>query len=144
MLLLRLCPLIPFNGLNYCCGITGVSLHDFVLSMVGVLPFQLFTVIVGATTTSLAISTNQIHENPGQELAWIILICSGIGFGIVALIYTWKLVKKELRKVRNEIGSEQFADLIVLSFSSLSYSTRVHPGTRNYLGTIGFLFAPTS
>lgn len=23
MLLFRLCPLIPFNALNYCCGITG-------------------------------------------------------------------------------------------------------------------------
>jgi uncharacterized membrane protein YdjX (TVP38/TMEM64 family) len=101
MLLLRLCPLIPFNALNYCCGITGVSLHDFVLSLVGVLPFQLFTIIVGATAGSLAMSSNyNSMYNAGQELAWIILICSGIGFGIVALVYTWRLVKKELQKVR--------------------------------------------
>jgi uncharacterized membrane protein YdjX (TVP38/TMEM64 family) len=104
MLLLRLCPLIPFNGLNYCCGITGVSLHDFTMSLVGILPFQIFTAVVGATAGTLALSSN--HNNMysnSQQLGWIILICSGIGFGIIALVITWTLVKKELQKVRGAV-----------------------------------------
>ena len=101
MLLLRLCPLIPFNGLNYICGITGVKLEPFVFSLVGILPFQIYTVIVGATTGSLALSSHgPEHNNETQKLGWVVLIASGCAFGIVALVYTWKLVKKELRKVR--------------------------------------------
>jgi uncharacterized membrane protein YdjX (TVP38/TMEM64 family) len=110
MVLLRLCPLIPFNGLNYCCGITGVSLHDFTLSLVGVLPFQLFTVIVGATAGTLAMQTNRnsysyYSDSTNQQLGWIILICSGVAFGIIALVYSWTLVKQELQKVGFGVSS---------------------------------------
>ena len=98
MLLLRLCPLIPFNGLNYCCGITGVRLEDFAMSLIGILPFQIFTVFVGATAGSLALR-DQSQYNPSQEVGFVILIASGCAFGIIALVYIWKLVKKELRKV---------------------------------------------
>lgn len=97
MLLLRLCPLIPFNGLNYCCGITGVRLEDFAMSLIGILPFQIFTVFVGATAGSLALR-DQSKYNPSQEVGFVILIASGCAFGIIALVYIWKLVKKELRK----------------------------------------------
>eukprot|EP00934_Nitzschia_sp_Nitz4_P007370 Nitzschia sp. Nitz4//scaffold238_size30058//28406//29867//NITZ4_008008-RA/size30058-augustus-gene-0.20-mRNA-1//-1//CDS//3329543555//7360//frame0 len=100
VLLLRLCPLIPFNALNHLCGITGVRLEEFALSLVGVLPFQIFTVIVGATTGSLILAPGHQadHYNELQHLGWIILLASGVGFGLVALVYTWKTVKKELRK----------------------------------------------
>lgn len=99
MLLLRLCPLIPFNGLNYCCGITGVKLESFVFSLIGILPFQIYTVIVGATTGRLTLSANgPDHNNESQHLGWTVLIASGCAFGVIALVYTWKLVKKELRK----------------------------------------------
>lgn len=106
MLLLRLCPIIPFNGLNYCCGITGVKLEAFAFSLVGVLPFQIYTVIVGATTGSLRLSSaGPEYNNESQRVGWMLLIAAGCTFGIVALVYTWKLVKKELRKVRNDISA---------------------------------------
>lgn len=101
MILLRLCPLIPFNAMNYICGITGVSTHDFTMSLIGILPTQVFLVIVGATAGHLAIDANsKKYNNHNQFLAWSALITFGIVFGVVAMVYTWKLVKIELQKVR--------------------------------------------
>jgi uncharacterized membrane protein YdjX (TVP38/TMEM64 family) len=111
MLLLRLCPLIPFNGLNYCCGITGVSLEDFTMGLIGILPFQVFTVIVGATTGTFALrsahNVGQDQYSSNQEIGFVILIASGCAFGLIALVYIWKVVKQELRK-ELELTPEQF------------------------------------
>ena len=102
MFLLRLCPLLPFNGLNYCCGITKVSLQDFTISLIGVLPFQIFVVVVGATTGTFALTNgyNNFDYNPRQEVGFVFLVAFGIGTSIIALVYSWRIVKKELRKVR--------------------------------------------
>eukprot|EP00978_Attheya_sp_CCMP212_P038547 scaffold192017_cov55-Attheya_sp.AAC.1 len=94
MLLLRLCPIVPFNGLNYIGGITKVSPKDFTFALVGTLPFQLLLVIIGATTKSLV----EVDPNNTQELWLIIVVCAGIGFGIVAIVAAWKTCKKELQK----------------------------------------------
>jgi hypothetical protein len=135
MLLLRLCPLIPFNGLNYICGITGVSLHDFTLSLVGILPSLIFTAVVGATAGTLALSSNHnsIYSN-SQQLGWIILICSGVAFGIIALVLTWKLVKKELQKVSGVVktGRRRYETFLIILLLL---------GTRNLFGRTGILFA---
>lgn len=112
MLLLRLCPLIPFNGLNYCCGITGVRLEDFCMSLIGILPFQIFTVFVGATAGSFALRDKDKY-NPSQEVGFVVLIASGVAFGIIALVYIWKLVKKELRKV-SSYGGNAFRCFVLL------------------------------
>ena len=101
MFLLRLCPLLPFNGLNYCCGITNVSLQDFTLSLVGVLPFQIFVVVVGATTGKFALTNGyNLEYNRKQEIGFVFLVSLGIATSLIALVYSWKIVKKELRKVR--------------------------------------------
>ena len=72
MFLLRLCPVIPYNGLNYCCGISDVSVLDFVISLVGIVPFQLFTIIVGSTAANY--STGNLHNNADQELGMFCIV----------------------------------------------------------------------
>ena len=94
MILLRLCPIVPFNGLNYVCGITGVPAYTFVHSLIGLLPFQIYTVVIGAASASL------VSKHSGL-IAWTALITSGIVIGVIALVFLWKIVKKELRKVRH-------------------------------------------
>ena len=101
MLLLRLCPIVPFNGLNYIGGVTKVSAQDFTLALVGTLPFQLLLVLIGATAENLV----EIDLTNAQQLGLIIVVCAGIGFGIVAIIVTWKNCQKELQKVRRDIYS---------------------------------------
>jgi len=109
MLLLRLCPILPFNGLNYCCGITKVSLQDFTFSLIGMIPLHIFMVLVGATTGKLTLAREEeIVYNPLQELWFIFLVGFGIGTSLIALVYSWRIVKKELRKVRIRLFRERF------------------------------------
>ena len=105
MLLLRLCPLIPFNGLNYCCGVTGVSLTAFITSLIGILPFQIYTISVGATAGMLSLKNVDRPKADGDDsnyehqfVGWIVLILSGIIFGLFGVVTIWRLVKKELAK----------------------------------------------
>ena len=137
MFLLRLCPLLPFNGLNYCCGITNVSLQDFTLSLVGVLPFQIFVVVVGATTGKFALTNGYNFEyNRKQEIGFVFLVSLGIATSLIALVYSWKIVKKELRKVRGitsmdvtladlDNGSDVIRDVHRNTFITPSFTCRV-------------------
>jgi len=112
MLLLRFCPIIPFNGLNYCCGITGVTLHDFTLSLIGMLPFQTFTIVLGATAGAIELQNLKNDEyTKRQQSAFIVFIVTGVIFGIVAIVYASRLVKQELKR---ELGlsSEEFECMI--------------------------------
>ncbi|KAG7352386.1 SNARE associated golgi protein [Nitzschia inconspicua] len=115
MLLLRLCPILPFNGLNYICGITGVSLHDFTFSLIGVLPFHIYTTVVGATAGVLRLdqlrNPNNAEHTRLQHISFIVLIATGVFFGLIAMVYTWRLVKIELKR-ELELTSEEFEELI--------------------------------
>jgi uncharacterized membrane protein YdjX (TVP38/TMEM64 family) len=109
MLLLRLCPVIPFNGLNYVLGVTGVSAEDFLFSlMIGSLPLMLLTVVMGATAErvyNLRYHETNYYSNPetisnsAERLAYTVLLFSGLAFAVIAVVYTWKKAKKELQKV---------------------------------------------
>jgi uncharacterized membrane protein YdjX (TVP38/TMEM64 family) len=99
MLLLRLCPLVPFSALNYIGGVTGISWRDFAASLVGILPMTILTVLLGASTGSLV---DESEKTKGQQLWFIIIFCSGLAFGIIAIVYTWKLVRRELQSVRTK------------------------------------------
>lgn len=115
MLLLRLCPILPFNGLNYICGITGVSLHDFAFSLVGILPFHIYTTVLGATAGVLKLDNlrypNSAEHTRLQHIGFIFLIVTGIFFGLIAMVYAWRLVKIELKR-ELELTSEEFEELI--------------------------------
>ncbi|EED86849.1 predicted protein, partial [Thalassiosira pseudonana CCMP1335] len=53
MILMRLNPLIPFGVLNYLFGISGVSWESFILAMVGVMPWHLWLICLGASANSV-------------------------------------------------------------------------------------------
>ena len=52
--LTRLSPLFPFNLLNYAFGITQVSLKDYVLGSVGMIPGTILYVYIGSLIGSVA------------------------------------------------------------------------------------------
>jgi uncharacterized membrane protein YdjX (TVP38/TMEM64 family) len=55
VLLLRLSPVIPFSFLNYALGVTQVSLIDYVVGMVGMIPATMAYVYFGALAGGIAV-----------------------------------------------------------------------------------------
>ena len=94
MVLMRLNCLIPFSVLNYVFGVTGVDWMLFLLAMVGVLPWHLLLICLGASAETM------YDEHYETSLIGAILIGMGIASGIIGLVVTWKFAKKELQKVR--------------------------------------------
>ncbi|NJL64451.1 MAG: TVP38/TMEM64 family protein [Methylacidiphilales bacterium] len=74
--LTRLSPLFPFNLLNYAFGITQVSIKDYILGSMGMIPGTVMYVYIGSLTTDLAmIGMESSPVNP--ILQWSLRI---IGF----------------------------------------------------------------
>lgn len=53
VLLLRLCPLVPFNAFNYLMGVTGVSFINYAIGGVGMIPGTVVYVFIGTTLGSI-------------------------------------------------------------------------------------------
>ena len=77
MILLRLSPLIPFNALDYISGVTSISLRDYTVALVALLPGALLLCFVGASASSLSDATT---TSTGKTVK-IFTIVSGILFG---------------------------------------------------------------
>jgi uncharacterized membrane protein YdjX (TVP38/TMEM64 family) len=64
VLLTRLSPLFPFNLLNYAFGVTQVSLKDYVLGSLGIIPGTVMYVYLGSLAGDLA--TMNISNQPSN------------------------------------------------------------------------------
>ena len=93
MVLMRLNCLIPFGVLNYVFGITGVDWAVYSLAMIGILPWHLLLICLGASS-----ATVYADSGSGVSMLQIILMSTGAAFGIISLAITWKFAKKELQK----------------------------------------------
>lgn len=68
MLLLRLCPIIPFNGLNYIGGVTSVSLEEYTQALIGILPITLLWSTVGAVSSIQMLQECTEHQGRVSHL----------------------------------------------------------------------------
>ncbi|TVP61956.1 MAG: TVP38/TMEM64 family protein [Nodularia sp. (in: Bacteria)] len=94
VLLTRLSPIFPFNLLNYAYGLTGVSLKDYFLGSVGMIPGTIMYVYIGSLAGNIAtIGTEAQPDNPGVQ--WAIRI---IGFiaTVAVTVYVTKVARKAL------------------------------------------------
>ncbi|MEG5141036.1 MULTISPECIES: TVP38/TMEM64 family protein [unclassified Microcoleus] len=95
--LTRLCPLFPFNLLNYALGITQVSLKDYVLGSFGMIPGTLMYVYSGSLIGDIAaIGTVTVPTNPQAEaVKWSINL---IGFtaAVAVTLYITKIARQAL------------------------------------------------
>jgi uncharacterized membrane protein YdjX (TVP38/TMEM64 family) len=96
VLLTRLSPIFPFNLLNYGLGITGVSLKDYFIGSVGMIPGTIMYVYIGSLAGNLAkIGTETQPTNP--TIQWAIRI---IGFiaTVAVTIYITRIARKALEE----------------------------------------------
>ncbi|MGV2828954.1 TVP38/TMEM64 family protein [Myxosarcina sp. GI1(2024)] len=107
VLLTRLSPIFPFNLLNYAYGITGVSLKDYVIGSVGMIPGTIMYVYLGSLAGSLAtLGTEAQPANP--TIQWTIRI---IGFiaTVAVTLYVTKIARKALEEEVLEPEEEKVA-----------------------------------
>jgi uncharacterized membrane protein YdjX (TVP38/TMEM64 family) len=94
VLLTRLSPVFPFNLLNYAFGLTQVSLQDYVLGCVGMIPGTIMYVYLGSLAGNLAlIGTSEQPTNPTVQ--WTIRI---LGFlaTLAVTLYVTRIARKAL------------------------------------------------
>ncbi|ALF52655.1 SNARE associated Golgi family protein [Nostoc piscinale CENA21] len=97
VLLTRLCPLFPFNLLNYFFGVTQVSLKDYVLGSFGILPGTVMYVYLGTLAGNLAM-TNMSNQTltPEAKTYQLIMQIIGLVATVAITIYITKIAKKAL------------------------------------------------
>ena len=94
--LTRLSPIFPFNLLNYGLGVTGVSLKDYVLASVGMIPGTIMYVYFGSLGNINTIC-NGGGANANPIAQWTIRI-----IGLIATVAVTLYVTKIARKALNE------------------------------------------
>ncbi len=98
VLLTRLSPIFPFNLLNYAFSITRVSLKDYFLGCIGMIPGTIMYVYIGFLAGDLAAintAANNTSVNAPVTAQWIIRI---IGFiaTVAVTIYITRIAKTAL------------------------------------------------
>jgi uncharacterized membrane protein YdjX (TVP38/TMEM64 family) len=97
VLLTRLSPIFPFNLLNYVFGVTQVSLKDYILGSLGMIPGTVMYVYMGSLASDLAAIdlSNRPTTTETQILQWAIRII-GLIATIAVTVYMTRLAKKAL------------------------------------------------
>ncbi|MEG5033913.1 TVP38/TMEM64 family protein [Microcoleus sp. AT3-D2] len=97
--LTRLCPLFPFNLLNYALGITQVSLKDYVLGSFGMIPGTIMYVYSGSLVGEVAaIGTQTMYASPQDSaVKWLINIISFLATVAVTVFIT-RIASKALEE----------------------------------------------
>ncbi|MDJ1178357.1 TVP38/TMEM64 family protein [Roseofilum sp. BLCC_M91] len=94
VLLTRLSPVFPFNLLNYAYGLTQVTLKDYVIGSIGMIPGTIMYVYIGSLAGNLAtLGTGDQPSNP--TITWTLRIMGFIATVAVTL-YVTKIARKAL------------------------------------------------
>jgi uncharacterized membrane protein YdjX (TVP38/TMEM64 family) len=96
VLLTRLSPIFPFNLLNYAFGVTGVSLKDYVIGSLGMIPGTIMYVYIGSLAGNIAtLGSGNQPSNP--TITWAIRI---IGFlaTVAVTVYVTRIARKALEE----------------------------------------------
>ncbi|WGV24318.1 TVP38/TMEM64 family protein [Halotia branconii] len=95
VLLTRLCPLFPFNLLNYAFGVTQVSLKDYILGSFGIIPGTVMYVYLGSLAGNLAMTSNQPTNPEAQIWQWLMQVV-GLIATVAVTIYMTKIARQAL------------------------------------------------
>ena len=96
ILLTRLSPIFPFSLLNYAFGVTGVSLRDYFLGSIGMIPMTITYVYFGSLAGDLA-SIGSDFAIANKSLSWTIRII-GLIATIAVTVYLTRIARQALDK----------------------------------------------
>lgn len=102
IILLHLCPIIPFNILNLIAGSTSMKLWTYTWTLIAIIPGTTAYVFFGATAGSLSESKNK----GGAEVWEIIIMVLGLALGITGITVMTHYARKELKKIALERETE--------------------------------------
>lgn len=107
VLLTRLSPIFPFSLLNYAFGVTRVSLKDYVLGSVGMIPGTVMYVYIGSLVGDVAmLESDQPLSVQAQTVQWFLR-----GVGLVATVAVTLFITRIARKALAEsISSGEITD----------------------------------
>lgn len=97
--LLRLSPVFPFNLLNYALGLSQISLKDYVVGTMGILPGTVMYVYLGALVGNLATlgATDSSQSPQAATVQWIIRIV-GLMATVAVTLYVTRIARKALNE----------------------------------------------
>lgn len=100
VLLTRLSPVFPFNLLNYAFGVTQVSIKDYILGSIGMIPGTVMYVYLGSLAGDLTAlgTTNQHLSSETQVAQWAIRIL-GLIATVAVTIYITRIAKQSLNDI---------------------------------------------
>lgn len=93
VLLTRLSPAFPFSLLNLAYGLSGVSMRDYVLGLIGILPGTVLFCSLGAVAGDLS-RFGDVLAGKADPLAWALRL---VGLAATALVVL--LVSRSVRQV---------------------------------------------
>jgi uncharacterized membrane protein YdjX (TVP38/TMEM64 family) len=105
VLLTRLSPVFPFNLLNYALGLTSVSLKDYVMGFVGMIPGVIMYVYAGSLLGDLATLGAGTSTVP-PAIRWTLNIVGFIATVAVTL-YVTRVARRALEKEVEESATDQ-------------------------------------
>lgn len=124
MILLRLSPLIPFAALDYLLGISSITMWNYLVALVAILPATIVYTALGATASSLTMEDDE-NDSEGHRRVKTVMLTLGVLFALAGVLVASYYSKKELDKIieqddeatgeneKNDAGKEQTADPVV-------------------------------
>ncbi|CAM9872159.1 unnamed protein product [Scytosiphon promiscuus] len=113
MILLRLSPLVPFSGFNFIAGLTKVSLREYLLGTVGIIPGTLAFVYIGASTAGTMDEQEAMRSGEADRTECIIrmatLIVGGVA-AVLAIVAVTVYAKRALKQALVESELDATAD----------------------------------
>ena len=98
VLLTRLSPIFPFNLLNYGLGVTRVSLKDYAIGSIGMIPGTVMYVYIGSLAGDIATLGTPQDISPEAQMAQWILKILGFLATIAVTVYITRIAKQTLKE----------------------------------------------
>ena len=99
IILLRLCPLIPFNAMNYLMGITSIQIRHYIIGNFGMIPGTLTFVFIGTTISDIA---DAVQGKNDQGTLILVLVIVGSILACVGIIQVSIVAKRFLNELIKE------------------------------------------